>query len=285
MLLLLPVFNTTIKGCSTCSKHALSFSYAAPSRYDNTLLNRCVLSLHLGPNNTCHKNFSQVQRGVKDNPGGLRAARQAFPFLEILARWAWRCETPEVAKKMSSTKSFGKKKFGKKKNAKGVRKGSKLKQEEEGSDVTVLPVAHTTAAVGTVGGVAELGVEGSQPSTPPVVKCGTDRNVAEGGGEGLKPAGGGFVGGARGRQDTGVAALLVALATADPSGDAIRSMQRWACEALLPEEVRVASLLFPPSASTPHKGHMSTALMPFHARGQASMTRLKICPTSHPDRN
>lgn len=41
----------------------------------------------------------------------------------------------------------------------------------------------------------------------------------------------------RNRGDTGVASLLVQLAKADPSGDTIRSMQRWACEAILPEEV------------------------------------------------
>lgn len=42
----------------------------------------------------------------------------------------------------------------------------------------------------------------------------------------------------RGRGNTGVASLLVALAKADPSGETIRSMQRWACEALVPEQVR-----------------------------------------------
>lgn len=47
----------------------------------------------------------------------------------------------------------------------------------------------------------------------------------------------------RNRGDTGVASLLVELAKADPSGDTIRSMQRWACEAILPEEVRLPAAL------------------------------------------
>lgn len=34
-----------------------------------------------------------------------------------------------------------------------------------------------------------------------------------------------------------MASLLVELAKADPSGATIRSMQRWACEAILPEQV------------------------------------------------
>ncbi|CAM9888561.1 unnamed protein product, partial [Ectocarpus sp. 8 AP-2014] len=43
--------------------------------------------------------------------------------------------------------------------------------------------------------------------------------------------------GGRSREDTGVASLLVELAKADPSGATIRSMQRWACEAILPEQM------------------------------------------------
>ncbi|CAM9474243.1 unnamed protein product, partial [Laminaria digitata] len=88
--------------------------------------------------------FEEVQRGTKDIPGGLRAARQAFPFLEILARWAWRCETPEVVKKKSTTKSFGKKKAAKgaKNGAKGKPKGSKL--AEEGGKTGVEPLLPST---------------------------------------------------------------------------------------------------------------------------------------------
>lgn len=57
----------------------------------------------------------QVQRGTVDAPAGLRAARQAFPFLEMLSRWAWRCkisaeeEATAGKRKKSVTKSFGKK--------------------------------------------------------------------------------------------------------------------------------------------------------------------------------
>lgn len=47
----------------------------------------------------------------------------------------------------------------------------------------------------------------------------------------------------RSRRNTGVASLLVALAKADPSGDTIQSMQRWACEALLPEKVGCTTLV------------------------------------------
>lgn len=38
----------------------------------------------------------------------------------------------------------------------------------------------------------------------------------------------------RRRENTGVAALLVALAKADPSGDSIRALQRWVVEAVVP---------------------------------------------------
>lgn len=47
----------------------------------------------------------QVQRGTMDTPAALRAARQAFPFLEMLARWAWRCKldsAAELEKKMKA---------------------------------------------------------------------------------------------------------------------------------------------------------------------------------------
>ena len=132
-----------------------------------------------------------------------------------------------MVKKKSTTKSFGKKKTTKKSarnGAKGPREGSNLAEEGEGKTLGVQPVSPSApaTAVGTGGGVAE-------PEEA-----------------GLPPAGGGAVDGARGRRDTGVAALLVALATADPSGDAIRSMQRWACEALLPEEVKGGARSFLP---------------------------------------
>lgn len=44
----------------------------------------------------------------------------------------------------------------------------------------------------------------------------------------------------RGRGDTGVASLLVALAKADPTGETIKSMMRWVCEGLMPEQVHAA---------------------------------------------
>lgn len=65
----------------------------------------------------------QVQRGTVDAPAGLRAARQAFPFLEMLTRWAWRCKiSPEEEatagkRKKPVTKSFGKKKLKRKQEA------------------------------------------------------------------------------------------------------------------------------------------------------------------------
>ncbi|CAM9947475.1 unnamed protein product, partial [Laminaria digitata] len=111
--------------------------------------------------------FAEVQEGSSHHPRALRASRQAFPFLEILARWSWFCQTPN----------------------------------------TPPP---------------------SSPSPFPSLASGGD-----GGGSGSGDGGGRV----RGREDTGVAPLLVALAEADPSGETIRSMQRWACEALLPEQV------------------------------------------------
>ena len=56
-----------------------------------------------------------MQRGTVDTPAGLRAARQAFPFLEMLSRWAWRCkisaeeEATAGKRKKTVTKNFGKK--------------------------------------------------------------------------------------------------------------------------------------------------------------------------------
>lgn len=41
------------------------------------------------------------------------------------------------------------------------------------------------------------------------------------------------------RKNTGVASLLVALAQADPSGETIKSMMRWAREGLMPEQVSI----------------------------------------------
>ncbi|CAM9778016.1 unnamed protein product [Ectocarpus fasciculatus] len=143
--------------------------------------------------------FSEVQRGAVETPGGLRAARQAYPFLEMLTRWAWRCKLSEEEeafagkRKKSVTKSFGKK--------------SKKKMRE----------AEAAAAAAAGRGEEEVMAGGK-----------------ENGGEAAATADGG-----RSREDTGVASLLVELAKADPSGATIRSMQRWACEAILPEQVRL----------------------------------------------
>lgn len=147
-----------------------------------------------------------------------------------------------MVKKKSTTKSFGKKKNAKgaKNGDKGTRKGSNLAEEGEG---------------------IKPGVEPASPSAP-ATSVGTSAGVAELEEAGLQPAGGGAVNGARGRRDTGVATLLVALATADPSGDAIRSMQRWACEALLPEEVRGArAALLAPVSESPPRGQCAVALI------------------------
>ncbi len=153
---------------------------------------------------------------------GLRASRQAFPFLEMLARWAWRCKiSPEELatagkRKKSVTKSFGKK--------------SKRKREAEAAAAAAAAAALEAAAVEEVEVAAGVGGEGA--------------GELEGdGGEGSGDAAAGVSRGLRGRENTGVASLLVELAKADPSGDTIRSMQRWACVAILPEEVRYPDAL------------------------------------------
>ncbi|CAN0493121.1 unnamed protein product, partial [Ectocarpus sp. 8 AP-2014] len=114
---------------------------------------------------------SQVQEGSAEHPRALRAARQAFPFLEPLTRWSWRCRTPETS---SSTDNDGETGTGdvKEDDTKGGREGSGRRK--------------------------------------------------------------------RGRDNTGVASLLVALAKADPSGETIKSMMRWAIEGLMPEQVAEA---------------------------------------------
>lgn len=125
----------------------------------------------------------QVQEGASERPRALRAARQAFPFLEILARWAWCCHLP-------------------------LDPGSLPEQmQENGVDATGV-LDGVTGALSSEG----FGSEGGE----------------------REARGGGAV---RGPGNTGVASLLVALARADPSGETIRSMQRWACEALVPEQV------------------------------------------------
>ncbi|CAM9888920.1 unnamed protein product [Ectocarpus sp. 6 AP-2014] len=112
--------------------------------------------------------FAEVQEGSAEHPRALRAARQAFPFLEPLTRWSWRCRTPETS---SSTDNDGE-------------TGTGDVNEDD----------------------TKAGREGSGRRK-------------------------------RGRDNTGVASLLVALAKADASGETIKSMMRWAIEGLMPEQV------------------------------------------------
>lgn len=135
---------------------------------------------------------TQVQVGAADTPRALRAARQAFPFLEIITRWSWRCRTtePPPAPPTSGTAA------------------AKIRE----------PGAATE-------GLGREGLEGEAEIGP--------------GGRLSQGESGGREGRVRGHGDTGIASLLVALAKADPSGETIRSVQRWACEALLPEQVEI----------------------------------------------
>lgn len=167
-----------------------------------------------------------MQRGTTENPAGLRAARQAFPFLEIFARWAWRCQTPEAKPKPATTKRFGKKR-------------EKDKSEEARA------AAARAQLTPTEGTVTEEEVASTSAPPDSSSSCGGEskgyRVDNDGGGGGGTDSVGKVRG--RGLEDTGVASLLVALVKADPTGDTIRSMQRWACEAVLPEEVRSMVLL------------------------------------------
>lgn len=74
---------------------------------------------------------------------------------------------------------------------------------------------------------ADTGATAARERSP-----GCDEGGDEGaGGEGKRK-------GVRGRKSTGVASLLVALAKADPTGETIKSMMRWVCEGLMPEQVQ-----------------------------------------------
>ena len=152
----------------------------------------------------------QVQQEIANHPRALRASRQAFPFLEILARWSWFCRTPPTPPITPTA--------------------------------TSTPFSPSCARGGGRGGGGAESVDGQ-------------RELAGDGGEGGDGDGGGGGGGGgagglsrggrvRGRGDTGVASLLVALAKADPSGETIRSMQRWVCGALLPEQVGAVCCLW-----------------------------------------
>lgn len=119
----------------------------------------------------------------------------------MLARWAWRCHTPEPIKSTPRTKAFGKKK--KEKESNGSRKNA-----FEATNTAVPKHRDNAKEVLSEsrkeGGVLEEGKA-----------C---RRL-------------------RGREDTGVASLLATIAEADPSGETIRCLQRWACDAVLLEEV------------------------------------------------
>ena len=134
----------------------------------------------------------QVLEGTSEYPRALRASRQAFPFLEILTRWAWRCHVPPEPAAVPSRDTNAPERTGSRGQA----------------DRSILRAA----------------LEGGTEIAPG--GCWSDRGEL----------GTGRVG-SRGRGDTGVASLLVAMAKDDPSGETIRSMQRWACQALVPEQV------------------------------------------------
>ena len=147
-----------------------------------------------------------MQRQTADNPAGLRAARQAFPFMEILVRWAWRCHTPELVKNKPPTKNTSKAS-----RTSNKRRNNIEKRDRMGSAVSV--EAPSPAALGH-----------------------RHRNERQ---ESFEIDGGGVVqeGSVRSRENTGVASLLATLAAADPSGETIRCLQRWVCDAVLLDEV------------------------------------------------
>lgn len=147
--------------------------------------------------------WHQVQAAIPDKPAALRAARQAFPYLEMLARWAWRCELPPLAPKKEGYKSFGKKKNNRKEK----------KEQDKGGGAT--PLTATPAA-----GVKAMKRNDKEVDSGADLRSEGDKDVL-----------------GRGRASTGVAALVISLAKADPSGGTIQSMQRWACEAILPAQV------------------------------------------------
>ncbi|CAM9187780.1 unnamed protein product [Scytosiphon promiscuus] len=125
--------------------------------------------------------FAEVHEGSAKYPRALRAARQAFPFLEPLARWSWRCQRPEVSPSPvgdSHSQSNG--------------------------------IVQANMDIGTTA-IHQDGENRTQDRSRKRKK--------------------------RGRSNTGVASLLVALAKADPSGETIKSLMRWACEGLMPEQV------------------------------------------------
>ncbi|CAM9148932.1 unnamed protein product, partial [Discosporangium mesarthrocarpum] len=110
--------------------------------------------------------FAEVGQGASGQPKALRAARQAFPFLEMTRRWACRCQ-------------------------------------EGRARTRVIPSWH-----GGRGGEEKTSIRGD--------------NETQDSGQ-LK--------------ETGVASLLVWLAREDPSGENIRSLQKWVCEAFVSKEV------------------------------------------------
>eukprot|EP00752_Nemacystus_decipiens_P004033 g3692.t1 len=130
--------------------------------------------------------FAEVQEGCKEHPRALRAARQAFPFLEPLARWSWRCRTPDGSPDTPTKDCVN---------------------DASNADTDVVS-AHNRSVEGDEGG--------------------DEGGAGEGRGAGMI---------VRGRKSTGVASLLVALGKADPTGETIKSMMRWVCEGLMPEQV------------------------------------------------
>lgn len=111
----------------------------------------------------------------------------------MLARWAWRCHTPDPIKSTTSTKAFGKK-------LEENKSSSFKKIDIEATN----DVGLNSRDNGKEGGILE-----------------EEKTCRR----------------SRGREDTGVASLLVAIAEDDPLGETIRCLQRWACDAILLEEV------------------------------------------------
>lgn len=141
---------------------------------------------------TRYLTHTQVQRGAAQTPGALRAARQAYPFLEVMARWAWRCSTtPQELKEGVHARSNG---------------------------VAASSLAGAGAATATSVSAAWEGRDRGEElrgdgTSVAVVEAPVSVELKE-------------VQCWRQISNTGVAALLVALAKADPSGDIIQALQR-----------------------------------------------------------
>lgn len=140
-----------------------------------------------------------------------------------MARWAWRCRTPEATGPHSPTEvSTASNANGTEmKEGPGVGFGRGRPRSKKDSREPQSPAPSTA-----VHGRRDGAIEDARALE-------VDVEFEHRDGEGLRCRGGKKE---IGREDTGVASLLVALGRADPSGDTIRSMQRWVIEAVTPEE-------------------------------------------------